>query len=334
MKVLKWIGVVILVIAVLGFVVSLFLPSSFEAENEITINAPVENVFEEVNTIANWDNWEPWSLSDPTTKTTYEGPECGMGATRIWDGKKVKTGKIVIVESIENTSINTELYFRHDKPSYGFWKFEQSGEETKVTWGFKSDIGFNPIARIMMVMMSKKMDESQLKGLNKIKELAEAKPIAPKYEIAVEDFPATTYIGIRKYIATTELPEFCGMAYTKIPEFCAENNVQIAGMPVAFYHSFTEVMDSFDTEASFPVVFETEIELPEGFVLTKLDSGKVVTTIHKGPYDKVASAWEAVMAYVGNNGFTMSGASWEEYLNDPQTTSQEELLTKIYIPIQ
>ncbi len=335
MKALKSIGIVILVLIVVVLVISFFLPSKFEAENSVEINAPAWTAFEEVNTLSNWNNWEPWTLSDPTTKVTYDGPESGVGSTRFWNGEKTKTGKTIIVESVANESLKTELYFgKSDKPSNGFWKFEETDEGTKVTWGFSSDVGFNPIAKIFMAFGMKGMNESFKEGLENIKKLAEEKPLTPKVEILIKDMAAQKFIGVREWVATPDFQEYFTRTYGQIGMFCGKNGIEPKGMPVAIYHGMTEAMDSFDTEAAFPVAFETDVELGEGLSYVEIPEGRLVSAIHYGPYNTVNSTWEAVMIYIKENELEENGPSYEAYLNDPATVEESEIMTQICVPVK
>lgn len=335
MKALKNIGITLVILIILIIVVSLFLPAKYGAENTVDVNAPAWAAFEEVNTIANWEHWEPWTLSDTTTKVTYKGPESGVGATRLWDGKKTKTGKIVIVKSEENQMVSTEVFFRKEgNPSTGNWTFEEKDGVTKVTWAFNSNIGFNPIAKIMMSLSMKAMNQSFIDGLNHIKEVAEAKEIKPAVDIQIDSVEAQKFIGVREMVGANGFEEFYTRAYGQIGAFLGENKIAPMGMPLSLHFGMNESKDTFDTEAAFMVPFETEIDLEEGLTYQTNPSGRLVYAIHKGPYHTVQSTWEAVMKYVEENGLVIHGVPYELYVNDPATVAPEEILTKICVPVE
>ena len=52
-----------------------------------------------------------------------------------------------------------------------------------------------------------------------------------------------------------------------------------------------------------------------------------------GPYDQVGEAYAALDAWVAENGRQVIGPPREVYLNDPQTTAPEELLTEVVWPL-
>lgn len=60
----------------------------------------------------------------------------------------------------------------------------------------------------------------------------------------------------------------------------------------------------------------------------------VAATTHIGPYDGVATTYDALGVWVTENGYRMVGPPEESYLSDPKTTSPEEYVTEIRFPVQ
>jgi len=60
----------------------------------------------------------------------------------------------------------------------------------------------------------------------------------------------------------------------------------------------------------------------------------VVSTIHKGPYDSVTPTYRTLWEWVEDNGYELSGAPMERYLNDPNDVGEDECLTEIIMPIE
>ncbi len=99
-----------------------------------------------------------------------------------------------------------------------------------------------------------------------------------------------------------------------------------AGPPFARY---TLAGDGrFDVEAGVAVTGRVE---PEGRVeASALPAGPAAVTLHEGPYDTVAAAYEAVTAWIEAHGGTPLEMGWEHYLNDP--TAGEVPRTEVVIP--
>ncbi len=105
------------------------------------------------------------------------------------------------------------------------------------------------------------------------------------------------------------------------------------GAPYAAYRNANESENfaEFDLEVGFPVA--EEIPLKDGLFMSKTYEGKVVSAMHKGPYQTLEQTYAAVMNYIAENGFVPVGVYYDYYLNDPASTKEEELLTKVVVPI-
>src|SRR5688572_13322372 len=167
----------LLAAVILLIIVGFFLPGKVEVTKSIVVNAPAEYAFEEVDVLENWDKWSYWNTLDTTMTISYGDKPRGAGAFYSWVGKEVGEGKLNITESIPNTSIKADLDFMEDGPAKAFYEFSPEGEGTKVTMSLSTDFGMNPIGRWMGATFFKaEMNKAFEHELNKIKELAEAKP--------------------------------------------------------------------------------------------------------------------------------------------------------------
>lgn len=86
------------------------------------------------------------------------------------------------------------------------------------------------------------------------------------------------------------------------------------------------------------LVVGPDVELDEaaraqGLCLRDLPGGEFAVTLHKGPYEGLYGCYEALFGqWLPQSGRTaVEEASREFYLNDPETTPPEELLTEIHI---
>ena len=50
---------------------------------------PVEVIFEEVNSLKNWEDWSPWNQMATDMATTYSGPSSGEGAKSSWSSESM-----------------------------------------------------------------------------------------------------------------------------------------------------------------------------------------------------------------------------------------------------
>jgi len=177
MKILKKIGIVLLVLIVLISITSLFFPTSTSVEKHTTIEAPVQTVFNNVNSMANWQKWGgPWheeGMDFNEVIQRIEGPAFGVGSKLIYNQGK-GNGSVAIIESDDPKRLKTLISFEDGGSANGVWLFEQTGNTTKVTWTIKVQLGYNPLKRIIgNLIMEGQVGPLFETGLNNLKNISE-----------------------------------------------------------------------------------------------------------------------------------------------------------------
>jgi uncharacterized protein YndB with AHSA1/START domain len=171
-------SLIILGLILIGFFAYVALqPSDFEIFREVTVKATPEVLFPYINNSEKMNEWMPWKDMDPAMKMTYSGPAEGIGATSTWESAgKMGVGTAVIVESIENKSVKTQL--EYTKPMQMSQVAEitlsPNSEGTVVRWSSKGHNKF--FCKIVCVFMSmdKMVGGEFEKGLLTLKAKAEA----------------------------------------------------------------------------------------------------------------------------------------------------------------
>lgn len=173
MKFLRNLFIAVAVVAVILVAVGFFLPKSVHMERSTTINAPIDEVFQQVNTFKNYNSWSPFFERDPDAQYQFSGPESGVGAKMAWesDKPKVGTGSQEIIESDYPVLVKSKLLFGEaTEPSFTAFKLEElSSEETKVTWSFAADFGNNIVGRYFGLFMDDMLGPDYEKGLASLK---------------------------------------------------------------------------------------------------------------------------------------------------------------------
>lgn len=175
-KFLKIIGIGIITIIAIVLITALFAPKTLHLEREITINAPKEKVWGNVNSLHALHTWSPWVEPDPNIKITYEGQDGTVGAVYKWIGNDdVGQGEQTITKIDAPNSIGSHVHFI--KPFEGqadaFINLSEAGSATKVTWGFNSKYSY-PMNIVLLMNMDKMIGDTYSKGLNKLKTMCEA----------------------------------------------------------------------------------------------------------------------------------------------------------------
>lgn len=164
-------------VLLLFILLSFFAPRDYEVHRSITINKPLEEVFQYLKLIKNQDHWSPWKLKDPNMKQTYKGTDGEVGFVARWEGnKQVGSGEQEITKIERNKRIETDLrFFKPWKSeSHGFLAVEiETDNKTRVVWGFS---GTNPMPyNVFMLFFNfeKAVGKDFEDGLLRLKELLE-----------------------------------------------------------------------------------------------------------------------------------------------------------------
>lgn len=177
MKVLRILFKLMLTIAVLFIVIAFFLPKQQQVERSIQVNAPAAQIMPYLTNLKTFNQWSPWAKIDPQgTQYTFTGPASGVGAKMAWssENKNVGSGSQEI-KQVSPNRVDTYLDFGPQGNADAFWELTPNANGTQITWGFETDLGNNPVARWMGLMMDKFVGESYAEGLNDLKNLVEEK---------------------------------------------------------------------------------------------------------------------------------------------------------------
>jgi len=176
-NILKYIGLFLLVAVAIAYI----LPGNVRVERATVIEAPPSEVFALVNGFENFNRWSPWYERDPDGDYRIEGPAQGIGARMSWSSEKpdVGQGSQEIIESVPESLVRTRLDFGEMGDANAFFELEARGEDkTHLVWGFKSDLGMNPVSRYFGLMFERWIGPDYEQGLAKLKSIAEKGAIA------------------------------------------------------------------------------------------------------------------------------------------------------------
>lgn len=129
----------------------------------------------------------------------------------------------------------------------------------------------------------------------------------------------------------------CGPAWEKLcawagPRGLLGPNVRMLGL----CHDDPQVTPPDQIRYDACIVVDDSFE-PDGEVeVQTIAGGEYAVTLHAGPYENLSQTYmELCGQWIPSHGREMRSApDFEVYLNDPQTTAPEDLLTEIYVPLE
>lgn len=152
--------------------IGVFLPSEVEVERSVDIDAPASRIFPAINGMKAFNRWSPWADLDPTTQYIFEGPDRGVGSKMTWSSGTagVGSGSQVIVASIVNERVETEMDFGEDEKGHSTIELLPSGSGTRVRWKFRTTFGWDLFGRYFGLFLDQLLGPSYETGLNNLKQ--------------------------------------------------------------------------------------------------------------------------------------------------------------------
>lgn len=160
------------------FIFGLLVPSDWDVERSVTINAKPEKIYPYVaNFKVGWPQWSSYELEDHRIDYTYSGPEEGVGARREWIGGIIGDGKQVITHADVRRGVAFDIQMTETGFAIkGSIRFDPMFDRTKVTWRHYGNVGNNPFSRYTAFTMDRIMGEEFEKSLEILKTKVEAAP--------------------------------------------------------------------------------------------------------------------------------------------------------------
>jgi hypothetical protein len=164
-------------LALLVIVIAL-QPATFHIERSISMSAPPEAAFAQVNDFHAWGAWSPWEKVDPNMTRSYDGAPAGAGAKYAWVGnKEVGEGRMTIEKSSPaQVVIKLEFLKPFQATNTATFTFVKTPEGNKTTWAMDGNNNFMSKAFHLVMNMDKMIGPDFERGLSAMKAAAEAVP--------------------------------------------------------------------------------------------------------------------------------------------------------------
>ena len=131
-----------------------------------------------------------------------------------------------------------------------------------------------------------------------------------------------------------------GAAFATVHGFLAQNAIAASGPPRVTYTEWSPTGLKFT--AAIPIAdVPTKVADTPAVAIKALPEVTALRFVHRGPYREVKGTYDRIEAWLRERGGIKTAADWahyspmwEEYLNDPATTPESELLTRIYLTLR
>jgi len=339
MKILKILGAIIGIILLAVVVLSLTGPDKLYVERSIDIEASPAQVYSELISFENFNEWSPWYEKDPAAKYTFDGPESGVGATFSWksDTTDVGNGSMTIEEVKENEMILYSMTFDQPGEPYARYIIKETDGGTNLTWTFEQEnLDFISSAMFAVMSIEDFLAPDYDKGLKNFKKYIESKPaMESDTEISTVETEPISYLGLEGSVSpnTSEnISAKMGEMYGQIMGHMESAKIEMKGMPLAVFTSMDE--DKMDMICGIPVEDGTTSD-HESIKAMTIEGGTAVRAIHKGDYNLLTQTHEAINGYMASNNLELGGNPYEIYVTDPgEVKDTTQWVTHVFYPVK
>ncbi len=154
-------------------------------------------------------------------------------------------------------------------------------------------------------------------------------------EPVIKDVPALRILSKRDKgssygeIISRLIEDLCGILFQAENQ---RNMVKMAGPVMSIYHDPECKERDIDVEVAIPII--GRIEVTGGAEVKNLPGARVLAVVHKGSYETLHLTYKEIFDYMARSGLEFAGPVRELYLNDPDKTPSEDLITEIQVPIK
>lgn len=346
MKILKYLILLLLLVALGTAAYVALLDSSFEYEESIEAKAPRSLLFDQVDNLKNWENWLTREIG--TAELSFPEKTKGENAHVEWKVKDHKiSGKLTTVSVIQNSFIEQKAVAkgRIGKASYQLlWNFEEENDTTTVSLEVKGKHNFWGKARNLIqddVNFINRLRTRTDLGLHRMRKkvLNEMKVYTVNID-GVKNAAPQSYLYISQ--ASKNDPQSLWVIQQKalavLHQSMSAQEVKPSSDPLMIYNTIDRENKNVIVSIGYPVEEENEYEDPENKILLgSLPAQKLVKGSLKGNYSNNGELWEAMVAYFKENELVLDDKSpiYEVLkITSEDSKNPADWLTELYFPIK
>ncbi|QEE61819.1 GyrI-like domain-containing protein [Salinibacterium sp. dk2585] len=140
----------------------------------------------------------------------------------------------------------------------------------------------------------------------------------------------TTVAVRRETVEMAKIRDYFDSVYQDVAAVIGQQDARFAGPAIALYRGMPS--ETVDVAAGFPT--QRPVESANGVAAEQLPTGLAARHIHRGPYDGLADAYGALLAWMERHDHTPGELYWEVYVTEPTPGARpEDMVTEIVWPI-
>lgn len=344
------------IVAALFLVVGLVLPSQRHLREEVETNRRLPIVFDTLNSVRRFDDWNPLVLRDPRVKITLSGPEEGEGARLeyVSENEAIGSGSWEIVESEKNKRVTYAIEDAsrgsNKRTTFELRPSGQRGRNVEIVQTYDVDYGWDILGRYQGLYVGSNVGDDVKLGLSRLANMLATVPNQDYSTLGVRE--GTTAPKIEQRGAENLLVVSAAVDRAKVQEqikgnmewirkVMDANGLAAAGPMRIVTNEMGAEMYSFDvvqpvrrggatTEASAAAAAESggklDIKLQGPVEARFNEPARVAVASFKGHMNQLSSVRDTLRAWALTRGYETTERPYEAWKSgiDPSFTDQGE----------
>ncbi len=189
------------IVAGLFVIIGVCLPGERHISESIETNRKMTIVYDTVNSLRRFKDWNPLVLRDKGIELKYDGPDAGVGARMDFSSKELGSGSWKITDSEQNKRVVIAIEDQtKGKDKVTTFTLEPTGKNdrnVKITQDYTVDYGFDLFGRYAGLYVSRHIGDDLKLGLSRLANMLASVPNvdyraaeAPLTDLKVVDVPA------------------------------------------------------------------------------------------------------------------------------------------------
>lgn len=305
------------------------------AQASIDISATRQDVHEVLVNFHTWPAWSPWLYLEPDTSVSYRGDIGQPGHGYDWVGNKVGAGGMTLTATT-GEQIECDLQFLKPFKSFARVRFSLEALDsstTRVSWFMDSHLPF--FMFFMKNTMNGMIRSDYRRGLALLKDYIECEAVPSHSEfVGTVRVDGCDYVGCRASTGMIDIAESVAGSFQQVHGAEQSRKFRSGGKPFCFYERMDYKRDACVYIVALPTQGQVEVTPP--LLSGRRPACSALKVVHTGPYHHLGNAWALLISESRHQKLKVSKTvpPFECYMNDPETTAPESLVTELFLPLQ
>ncbi len=152
------------------------------------------------------------------------------------------------------------------------------------------------------------------------------------YDVTVRDLDEQPFAAVQAHTTQAGIPDACAQHFPAVAEHLARAGVAPAG-PV-FIRYLDPEFNPDSVNAQFGLPAARAVPGGDGIEPGTLPKGEAAVVVHRGSYDSIPLAYQALSAWMAEQGREAAGPPWESYVAaPPAVTDPGDYRTEVVYPL-